>query len=574
MYVELENKALGTLFSSFNIARSGMQVAQIQLDIAGHNIANVNKEGFSRQRVELVSRLPVNRTFGQIGSGVEISGIVRLRDEFLDLLYRRQVPGLGEAEIQAEFLARIEDVFLEPSENGLGTRINQFFDSLSDYSNNVEALPLRQSVLNEAQALAGLFQETAERLFLLRTNANEIAANFVPRINSLAESIAALNVQIRTAELGGNSANDLRDSRDVVLDELARITNIFTRERVDGQVDVLIGGDVLVDGDLTRALEAVSVAALDPERNDLVEIRFVENGQVVNVRDGELFGALQMRDTTLVEVDGRIDTIAATIIEQINLIHTRANGLLDLSGTVTGTNAVSGAGTALVSAGLPFAVSVGTFDVTIYGAGTTTATIAIGAGTTLTDLVAALSAVSPGDLTAVVTANNTIEITAAAGVTFNFSNDTTGVFAALGFNGLFTGTDARTIDVNQDIVNNPSLLASGYSTDPLETGDNRAALDMATVQNGLFLQSGTSSLNDFYESTIVQLGIEVRSNRENFDVERAFVESLDRRRLQVSGVSLDEEVTLLLQLQRAFEASARVITVTDRMLEALLAVAR
>ena len=122
---------MGTLFSALDIARSGLQVAQVQLDTAGHNIANVNKPGFSRQRVELISRLPVTKPFGQIGRGVEIADVVRVRDAFLDGLYRREASGLGDAKIRAEFLQRIEDVFLEPGEHGLSFRINNFHSMVS-----------------------------------------------------------------------------------------------------------------------------------------------------------------------------------------------------------------------------------------------------------------------------------------------------------------------------------------------------------------------------------------------------------------------------------------------------------
>jgi flagellar hook-associated protein 1 FlgK len=123
-------------------------------------------------------------------------------------------------------------------------------------------------------------------------------------------------------------------------------------------------------------------------------------------------------------------------------------------------------------------------------------------------------------------------------------------------------------------VDTPSLLASALSINPLDTGDNRVALAMADIRDGLFLDSGAASINDFYESTIVGIGVNARSNLENVEIERSFVESFQRRRQEVSGVSLDEEVTFLLQFQRAFEASARVVTVTDRMLDSLLAMAR
>ena len=567
---------MGTLFSTLSIARSGMQIAQVQLDIAGHNIANVNKVGFSRQRVELISRVPLSRPFGQIGRGVAISLISRVRDPFLDTLIRNQVAGLRSAELQTQFFGQIEDIFLEPTERGMSGRINNFFQALQEFSTNVESLPIRQSVVTEAESLSALFNETARRLNTLRTNANEEVIGLVPEVNSLAERIAKLNDQIRVAEVSGNPANDLRDDRDVLLDQLAGIVNIFTRERTNGQVDVLIGDQVLVDGDRFRELETVQNALLDPVRNDFVDIRFVDNGNLLTVQDGSIFGALELRDSILVEIQSDIDLLAATFIREINVIHSQGRGLINLT-ALTGSNVVTDPALALNSAGLPFPVTPGTFEVTVLdAAGNPTAgsptTITIGAGTTLNDLVADLNAIP--ELTASVTPDGALQITAAAGFSFAFTNDTTGALAALGANVLFTGSDAASMGVNQVIVDDPQLLASGFSTDPSETGDNSAALALADVQNGRFLQNSSMTINDFFESTIVRIGIDARSVQATFEVELTFVDGFERRRQEVSGVSLDEEVTFLLLFQRAFEASARVVTVTDRMLDALFAMAR
>ena len=136
---------MGTLFSTLDIARSGLQAAQVQMDVAGHNIANVNKEGFSRQRVSLVSRVPAYRAFGALGRGVDIRSVERIRETFLDTVFRQQAPGLGSAQVRATYFTRIEDVFQEPSDTGLGRRLNLFFDALNDFANNVEEQPVRQT---------------------------------------------------------------------------------------------------------------------------------------------------------------------------------------------------------------------------------------------------------------------------------------------------------------------------------------------------------------------------------------------------------------------------------------------
>lgn len=560
---------MGTLFSTLDIATSGLRVSQIQLDVTGHNIANVNKEGFSRQRAELATRRPNILPEGQLGRGVGVDTVQRIRDQFLDTSYRQQVPGLGTADVLANYYALVEDSFLEPGEDGFGTRIDVFFDAMADLANNVEEMPVREAVLGEAVAMAENLNELADRFNLLRTNANEEIRNLVPEINSLSERINTLNERIRQSEFSGQPANDLRDDRDLLVDELARLVDIRWREIDSGEYVILMGSDILVDSLGARQLEAVYDPSLDPERPDLVDVRFVDTGTSINIGGGELFGAFQVRDEVVPFYDQRIDEIAATIIEEINRIHTQGNGLNNLSGTISSTNEVSAPGDPLTAAGLPFTVTPGTFDVVVYDAANnpTTATINVTAATTLNDLATQLNAVA--GINASVT-GNTLDISNTPPSTFVFANDNTEVLTALGINGFFTGRDARSIAVNQDLLDNPDWISTGYSLDFNDVGDNRAALDMADVRILEAMDGDLSTINEFYESTIATLGVDTRANLEVRQVQERFVLDFDRRRQEVSGVSIDEEVTSLIMYQRAYEASARVVNTTDRMLDALL----
>lgn len=562
---------MGTLFSTLDIARSGLTAAQLQLDTTAHNIANVNTEGYSRQRAELLTRMPVIFPFGQIGRGVEVNNVVRIRDSFLDQAYRNQLPGLGSAELMSEYYTLIDGIFLEPGENGFGTRLSQFFDAISDFANNVESHSVREALIAETRQIALSFNEVSQRFYTLRTNANEEVRSLVPQINSLAERLADINQQIVRAEANQTSANDLRDERDRMLDELARIANITVVER-EKQVSVFIGNDALVEGVLWNEIEAVRNPALDPARPDLLEVRFTDSGIPVDIRDGELFAALHVRDVMLPAYEERLDTIAGTLIAAINGIHAQANGLENLSGTLSSTNNVAEPTHALVGGALPFEIEPGTFDVVVYDAAgvPVSTTITITAATTLDELAASLNAV--GNFSAAVVDNH-LEFGTTGAFTFGFANDSTGALAALGINGLFIGHDAASIRLNPVIEANPQLIASGFSLDPLDTGDNSAALAMAALRNAPILDDGFSTLSDYYEATIAQLGVESRSVGERLDVQQHFVADFQRRRQEVSGVSLDEEVALLIQYQRAFEGSARVITVTDRMLGTLLAMA-
>lgn len=571
---------MGTLFSTLDIARSGLQAAQIQIDIAGHNIANVNKESYSRQRAELISRYPNFRPYGTLGRGVQVGAIERIHDNFLDVAFRTQVSGLGDATVRSQYLTRVEDIFLEPGEQGFGTRLGFFFDALSDFSNHVESYATRRAVLSEAQALSGVLNAAAERFYVMRTDANEEVRALVSEVNSLTERIALLNVSIRRIDAGERSANDFRDDRDGLLDELAQLINITTRERSNGEMDVLIAGDMLVEGSQQRLLEAYRNPALDPERGDLVEVRFAANSRIPDIRDGEIYSALDLRDNVLTKYDQRLDTIAAAIIKEINDIHGDANGLDGISGTITSSNSAVDGTTVLNAAGLPFTVTAGSFSIVVYdavGAVAGTLNIAVDPTTdtviTLRDKINTAAGVAGVGLSAV-ESSGALQLTVASPETFVFDNDTSGLLTAMGLNGLFTGYDARTMGVNADILANPRLLSSAYSIDPLDTGDNTAALAMADVRNLKILDSGASTIDNFYEVMLVDLGIETRAALDMLEVEQAFVTNFQQRRQEVSGVSIDEEVTFMMQYQRAYEASARVVTVTDRMLDALMAMAR
>ena len=242
--------------------------------------------------------------------------------------------------------------------------------------------------------------------------------------------------------------------------------NVFTRERTGGQIDVLVSGEVLVNGNTARVIEAVREPTLDPERDDLVEIRFADTGLPVVALNGELFGLLDIRDNVLVDVDTRIDTISATIIEQINRIHSQGNGVTLLSGTVTSSTALTSGVATLDSSGLPFALTSGGFDVTIVdaaGAFVSTTNIAVDPTTdSLTDIATLITGVT--ELTATVTANNELEITAAPGSQFLFTSDTTGFLAATGTNVLFTGDDAQTISGQSHDPREPEPAVLGDST--------------------------------------------------------------------------------------------------------------
>ena len=572
---------MGTLFSALYLGKAGTQVAQVQLDVTGHNIANINKEGYSRQRVDLTTRIPNMMSYGALGRGPVVAGIERQREAFLDTVFRQQVHGLGAAEISAVYYSRIEDIFQEPGENAFSQRIADFWDALSDFANNVEALPARVSLLTEAEAVAASLNEVARRIRAMQTNANEEIRNTIPEINDIGRQIVALNDIIRRSEAGGRSANDLRDDRDMLLDKLAKLVPITAIERDDGQVDVLMGGTQFIAGNRMKQLQVVTDDTINPTRPDFLRVEFADDGTLLSVGSGELGGLFKMRDGELQSLMERIDELALGLMRSINAIQSQGRGLKEIDISLTSAYAVTDPSIPLNEAGLTFEVSDGTFDVLVFDtAGNVIETLTIpvvasgppGGQTTLDDIAAAINA--SANLSATVNGNGTLTIDSGAGVQYSFANDDANLLAALGMNVLFTGESALTMKVSQHLLDDPTLLSSRFGLDPTETGQNDAAQAMAALRNRSIIDDNSQSLDDFYQSLIVRVGINARSNAQLLQVEQAFVNDFTRRIQEVSGVSLDEEVTNLILFQRAFEASARVISVADSMLETLINLGR
>ncbi len=570
---------MGTLFSSLDIARAGMFAAQVQLDTTAHNIANVNTEGFSRQRVRLTERAPILYPFGAIGRGPAVVSIERVRDLFLDTITRDAFQGLGFSEEQAPYFARIQDLLQEPSDVGLNQRFTRFFDALNAFATNVAQAPARVAFLEEARSLVTAMNQTARTLFQLRSDANDQAAALVEDINALTTQIAEQNERIRQAEGTGQPANDLRDQRDVLLDRLSRIVNIEWRERESGEVDVLLGGEELVVGTRARALAAVRDTSIDPDRPDLYAIRFTDNNALVPVYGGQLAGVLEARDNLLGTVDDQLNALARDFIYAFNRIHSQGRGLAAYASTVTSAYAVSDANQPLNNAGLPFTVQDGSFDIVVYdNAGNVVETVTVNvvasgppAGqTTLNQIAAAINGAT--NVSASISSDGRLLVNPAAGFSLRFANDTAAFLPAIGLNGLFVGKSAMDMAVNSDLLNNPALLSSAYTTDLSTVGDNAAALDMLGLRNAPFLDNNTQTLNQFYEGVLTFVGVRARSNEQSLQTQQAFADDFQRRRLEMQGVNLDEEVTNLLLVQRAFEASARIVTTTDRMLETLLGI--
>ncbi len=254
---------MSNLFYGLNIAKNTLRAQTSALNVTAHNIANANTPGYSRQKVHLAAvsddvggsgRMSAGRI--TIGSGVEAKEVSRIRFALYDEIYRKENQDLHYNEKTEDLLYQVELLFDEPSERGLGGTINSFFNGWLDLANAPHNIAARQSLYSIANEMTDHIKRIYNSLIIMREDvATEISA--IPNeINKINAEIADLNNSIRKTENQRRTANDLRDRRDLLIDNLSEFVAVRAVEQKDGSVTVLIGSKVVVDHDTFSVLSS------------------------------------------------------------------------------------------------------------------------------------------------------------------------------------------------------------------------------------------------------------------------------------------------------------------------------
>ena len=242
-------------FAGLQMGLRALQAHQMGLNVTGHNIANANTEGYSRQRVNLVPSNPYtvpafNKPLspGQIGTGVQVAEIVRMRDDFIEMQLRLESQTTGHWQVLMDGYEQIEMIFNEPSDTGISTMLTDFWKAWQQLSLTPSDLAARAVVRQTGALLADAIRHTYTQLRRYREEVNYAIGVKVNRINYLAQQIADLNKQIVAVSVSGDRPNDLLDARDLLVKELAQITNIQAVTDHKLQMHISISGSSLVQG--------------------------------------------------------------------------------------------------------------------------------------------------------------------------------------------------------------------------------------------------------------------------------------------------------------------------------------
>lgn len=312
------------LFSAIEIGRRALLAQQAALQTMSHNIANVNTPGYSRQRVSVRSTFPETTYFGQLGTGVNVVAVRNVRDLFLGNQIRQENKELGQWSYKSKVMNQIESLFNEPNENTLSEMLSDFWNAWSDLSTDPNSVARRQTIVSQANRLTNGFHDLASQLNNLRDSVDRDLVTTTSGINRMIQEVAAINKQIASSEGGGVRANDLRDGRDLLIDELSGVIDVNTFEDSRGNLIVQIGRMTLVEGDRANELE-VKVANVKGTLTSTLVWKGTDIG-VINL-NGQLKGLFDVRDKIIPEQLAELDLLARTIVEQVNSIHQGGYGL-------------------------------------------------------------------------------------------------------------------------------------------------------------------------------------------------------------------------------------------------------
>jgi flagellar hook-associated protein 1 FlgK len=472
-------------FSGLNTAASALYASQRAIDVTGQNVANVNTDGYSRQRVDLQSiggsTVPaIWSTSNHVGQGVNSDSVIRIRDAFLEAQAQAQHATTANLTVQSATLTSVESSFQEPGSTGIQSMMTNMWSAWSDIANHPTDPGVRAQLLQRSQTLVAGLHSVSGSLNSQWSNTRDSLQTQLDDVNATSASIADLNQAIKRATQAGKPSNELQDKRDVLVLKLSEAVGATSTPAGDGTFNVTVGGVTLVAGNSALNLSLSGANAANGVTASPPVIKTSPGGTPVQA-GGRAQGQLASLTTLIPGYLDQMNAIAQQLAGQVNAGH--GNGY-DLNGVK----------------GEPM------FD---DGTGQPAA------------------AVTVGTITA---ANINLRITDPAKV------------AAAGLDPASVGGSPSADSNNADAMYQQRLSDTGADT--------------------------------VYRKMIVAMGVESATAASNLGTQSVVSAQVDSSRDSVAGVSIDEEMTNMLQFQHAYSAAGKLVSTIDSMLDDLMNMVR
>ncbi len=620
---------MASIFNALHIGYSGLNAAQIGIDTTGHNIANAETEGYTRQRVVTSTSTPISITPGARGSGVKIAEIVRIFDSFVNDRYSAAAQNKEYSDTLKKNLEELSTYFPDIDNVGIKEDLKNYFDLWQSLASNPSNTAVKVALAQQTQTLTQHIAQTQAKIGALqRSTDNQILVN-VEEVNRIGGQIADLNRAIDVAESDGvSNANDLRDQREMLSMSLGKLVgakvfsgNLQTNMPVDsniatktGSYTIQVGGFNIVDGSYFHPIgvDAKSNSGqfndIYYERQDGVQFPFADQ-----IKGGKIGALIELRGG-LMDSDGKFND--GFLQQSINTFDVFAKGLIEATNnlyaqTATKTmqsNALSFSDNqALLSTDENF--KAGTFNLVAYdinGNEVARRSVTINASTVM-DNASATNFLSDGvtknsiaeqlkaqkddtgdnnalnDIDDMITAtfakpSNIFTLSmnatyAASGLTFAIEDQGSNFAGVTGLNRFFDGNSAKNIELSAPLQKDPSLIR-GYKAPA--SGDNQMALDIVQLQFTRFdfkernNQKTSDTMYGFFDQLVTRIGTKTNAVFASNDTITAQFNAIKQEHDSISKVSIDEEMANLIRYQTSYGAAAKVITTIDQMMTTLL----
>jgi flagellar hook-associated protein 1 len=560
-----------SLFTTLQLAKNALNVAQIGLQVTGNNMANANTPSYLRQEL-LQTPAPSHRRGDLLlGLGVQVEKIEQQVDRFLQERLRGATSDLSSSEAQEKVYLQLESVLAELSESDLSTAMTDFFNAVNDVLNQPGSRSIRNLVGLQGEVLSRGITSLDARVRELRTDVNRRVFAMAESINARLEEVAKLNVRIVTTEGGGARKSDavgLRDQRAAALQALSKLIDIQTVEQPTGSISVFAGGEFLVFEGTFRGM----TTELEFDRGlSIANIKLAATDAPIISSSGELAGLVEARDAVLGGFLDKLDSFAKALIFEFNKVYSRGQGLKGYS-NLTSEFAVDDAKLALDQTGLPFTAQNGAFQLLVRNTQTSLGSTTnikvelngLDSDTTLESLAAALNAVD--GVKAEITPTRLLRLQSESpSIEFAFANDSSGILAALGH--FFSGSGATNIGVSRVVRDEPAVFAASRGG---VGEDTENAIALAALLDAPLEALNGDSLSLIYRNTVAEITQGSSAARAVAEGFRVFHQTLEGEHMSISGVNLDEEAVKMIAYQRAFQMSARLIVTVSEVLETLV----
>ncbi|MEX0825052.1 MAG: flagellar hook-associated protein FlgK [Pirellulaceae bacterium] len=559
-----------SLFSAINQSATSLRASQLGLQVVGNNIANANTPGYIRQELELRSASSTRLGKVIVGQGVLPVGTNQVFDRALAERMWKASTAVSGAQTLEKAYNQLEDTVGGLDGEGIEKRLNDFNNSLHELANSPADRSLRESVLLQADAVAGALRQSRDEVMDLRRRWDTELKGMSHDINRLTSQIAQLNSEIISIEGGralGSDATGLRDERYKAIGELSEYLKLNVQEEENGTVRIFVGGDYLVSESKAREVYTAN------GRSDIgQEIRIVETDSPLQTSEGKFGATVIARDEIFGGFTDKLDDIAMSLVRSVNEVHSQGQGRRGYE-TMEGTEP-SDTGVPLERAGLKWTPKTGSFDlhlvdeqgelikshrIDVRRMGKVT-------DSTIQSIVADLDIVD--GITATTDEKGRIQIESdGPGIRFTFSDDTSGFLAAAGLNTMLTGSDAGDIAVNPHLKNDPELLAVSRGGVGQDTNN---LIELVDLIDRPAEQLKGQSVRGLYEQSLTHLAQSIKLQQGTSAGIRDFHATLESQHLAITGVNLDEEAIKMLAYQKSFQAASRVIQTANELLDLLI----